>query len=71
MKTTLDLVDALIRAACELAGLRRAIAEQKREPEFRLRKASFAGRGVRPGKGWEGISALAYEGRGGDPTDGR
>ena len=80
MKTTLDISDALLREARKLAvrhettlralveeGLRKVLAEKKREPRFRLRKASFKGRGLRPelrDVGWERIRDLAYEGRG-------
>ena len=81
MKTTLDISDPLLREARRLAaregttlrelveqGLRQVVAENKRVVPFRLRKASFAGRGLRPevaGAGWEKLRDLAYEGRGG------
>jgi hypothetical protein len=81
MKTTLDIPDSLLREARKVAdrhettlralveqGLRMVLAERKREPTFRLRKASFKGRGLRPelrDVGWERIRDLAYEGRGG------
>jgi hypothetical protein len=81
MKTTLDISDPLLREARKIAarerttlrtlveqGLRRIVAEKKRRPVFRLRKASFKGRGLRPefaDAGWERLRDLAYEGRSG------
>lgn len=81
MKTTLDISDPLLREARKLAarerttlralveqGLRRVVAEKRRQPAFRLRKASFRGRGLRPelkDVGWERLRDLAYEDRGG------
>jgi hypothetical protein len=82
MKTTLDIADPLLREARKIAaregvtlrslveqGLREVVAEKKRrKPAFRLRKASFKGRGLRPelgDAGWERLRDLAYEGRGG------
>jgi hypothetical protein len=79
MKTTLDIADPLLREAKHLAaregttlralveqGLRRVVAEKKQKRGFRLRKATFRGRGLRPelaDAGWERIRDLAYEGR--------
>jgi hypothetical protein len=79
MKTTLDITDPLLREARQLAaregttlralverGLRRVVAEGKQKRAFRLRKASFKGRGLRPelaDAGWERIRDLAYEDR--------
>jgi hypothetical protein len=81
MKTTLDISDPLLREARKIAarerttlralveqGLRRILAEKTRKPTFRLRKASFKGRGLRPeiaDAGWDRLRDLAYEGRGG------
>lgn len=81
MKTTLDISDALLRDARKLAaregttlralveqGLRQVVAEKKRKPTFRLRKASFKGDGLRPeleDAGWDRLRDLVYEGRGG------
>jgi len=81
MKTTLDISDSLLRQARKLAaregttlralieqGLRRVVAEKQRRPAFRLRKASFKGRGLKPDlreADWERLRDLAYEGRGG------
>jgi hypothetical protein len=77
MKTTLDIADPLLREAKHVAaregttlralveqGLRQVVAEKKQKRAFRLRKASFKGRGLRPelaGAGWERIRDLAYE----------
>ena len=81
MKTTVELPDPLIREARELAasegttlrivierGLRRAIADSKREKPFRLRNASVDGRGLNPevqDASWQRIRELTYEERGG------
>jgi len=81
MKTTLDLPDPLLQSARKLAarerttlralveeGLRHVVAEKSRSREFRLRKASFKGRGLRPewrDASWERVRDIAYEGRGG------
>ena len=81
MKTTLEISDPLLREARKVAarerttlralveqGLRCVIAEKKRKSTFRLRKASFKGRGLRPklaDAGWDRLRDLAYEGRGG------
>ena len=81
MKTTLDISDPLLREARKLAarehttlsalveqGLRRVVAESKRRPAFRLRKASFKGRRLRPelaDAGWDRLRDLAYEDHGG------
>jgi hypothetical protein len=81
MKTTLEISDPLLREARKVAvrerttlralveqGLRRVVAEKTRKPNFRLRKASFKGRGLRPelaDAGWDRLRDLVYEGRGG------
>jgi Bacterial antitoxin of type II TA system, VapB len=81
VKTTLDIPDPLLHEARKVAaregitlralveqGLRKVVAEKKRRPAFRLRKASFGGRGLRPevqDLGWDRLRDLAYEGRGG------
>ena len=80
MKTTLDISDPLLREARKHAarekttlraiverGLRRVVAEEQDRTQFRLRKASFKGRGLKPDMaeaGWDKIRDLAYEGRG-------
>jgi hypothetical protein len=81
MKTTLEIPDPLLRDAKRLAaregttlralveqGLRKVVADSKRpDRPFRLRKASFGGRGLHPEMveaGWDRIRDLSYEGRG-------
>jgi len=80
MKTTIDINAELLELARRTAamehttvkslvedGLRRVIESRGAPPAFRLRKASFRGRGLRKeleGKGWEKIRDAAYEGRG-------
>jgi hypothetical protein len=80
LKTTIDIADALAREAKELAaresttlrelveaGLRMVLRERRKRPGFRLRDASFAGKGLssefRDG-GWDAIRDAIYEGRG-------
>jgi hypothetical protein len=81
MKTTIELADPLLEEARRLAqregttlralveqGLRQVLAQKRRGASFRLRDASFAGDGLRPGladASWERLRELAYEGRGG------
>ncbi len=81
MKTTVDIPDALLAEAQELArrerttlkalteeGLRKVIAEKKARKKFRLRDASVGGKGLSPefeGASWERIREAIYEGRGG------
>ena len=81
MKTTLDISDPLLREARKVAarerttlralveqGLRQVVAEKKSKTAFRLRDASFGGRGLRPelaDAGWDRLRDLVYEGRGG------
>ena len=81
MKTTLDISDPLLREARSVAtrerttlralveqGLRRVLADRKRKPKFRLRKATFKGQGLHPdvqGLSWDQIRELSYERRGG------
>jgi hypothetical protein len=80
VKTTIDISDSLLREARKLAerehttlraiieqGLRKVVSEKKRSPAFRLRKASFKGRGLRTeirDAPWEELRDLAYRGRG-------
>ena len=80
VKTTLDISDPLLREARKLAaserttlralveqGLRQVVAAKRQKAEFRLRKASFKGRGLRTelaDAGWQQVRDLAYEGRG-------
>ena len=81
MKTTIELSDALLGGARQLAardgvtlralverGLRHVLAETKPRPAFRLRRASFNGTGLRAelsGASWDKFRDLAYEDRGG------
>ncbi len=81
MKTTIEIPDGLLDEACKLAtrehttlsvliveGLRQVVAERKRADGFRLRKATFRGKGLQPGVAdatWERVRELAYKGRGG------
>jgi hypothetical protein len=80
MKTTIEISDPLLREARKLAeregvtlrtlverGLRRVVAETKSKPAFKLRRASFKGRGLQPAlkdAAWEKQRDIAYEGRG-------
>ena len=81
MKTTVEIPDSLLEEAKRVAarqdttlrvliieGLRRVITERKRAAAFRLRKATFRGKGLQPdvaGASWERIREMAYEKRGG------
>jgi hypothetical protein len=81
MKTTIDLPETLLDEARRAAaarsttvkalvesGLRRELKELAKAPSFRLRDASFTGRGLRPevaGAEWESLRELAYGERGG------
>ena len=81
MKTTVYIPDSLLEEARKIAkqegttikalieeGLRRTIDDRKRKPTFRLRKATFKGKGVQPdaaGASWEKIREMSYGDRGG------
>ncbi len=81
MKTTIEISDSLLDEAKRLAakegttvrayveqGLRRIVAERKSRGVFRLRKATFKGKGLQPGvqdATWERIRETIYKGRGG------
>ncbi len=81
MKTTVEIPDALLNEAKKVArregttvktlieqGLRQAVAQRKTRRPFRLRKATFRGRGLSAEArtaGWARRMELAYEGRGG------
>lgn len=82
MKTTIEISDALLEETRKIAareditmrtlveqGLRQVIAQRKqRRGPFRLRKATFKGRGLSDearAAGWGSLRELAYEGRGG------
>lgn len=80
MKTTVVISDSLLREAKRVAaregttvrslieqGLRHAVDRRKRARRFRLRKASFKGKGLSAEArrlGWDRLRDLAYEGRG-------
>jgi hypothetical protein len=80
MKTTVEIPDALLDEARKVAarqdttlrvliveGLRRVVVERERTGGFRLRKATFRGKGLRPdlaGATWERVREMAYEERG-------
>ena len=62
MKTTVDISDSLLREARRLAtrqgvtlrtlierGLHRVVAETKQQAPFKLRRATFKGKGLQPG----------------------
>jgi hypothetical protein len=81
MKTTIQIPDILLEEARQIAsrerttiralieeGLRRIIDERRRPSAFRLRKATFKGKGLQAdvaGASWEQIRDMSYEGRGG------
>ena len=76
MKTTVEIADSLLAEAKRLAardrttlralieeGLREILHKRGQAPDFKLRKASFRGRGLRPEireSDWEAIRDLAY-----------
>lgn len=77
-KTTVEIADELLDEARKVAsregitlravieaGLRKEVRERGRSKPFRLRRATFRGRGLRPelvGASWEKIRDLTYEG---------
>jgi hypothetical protein len=81
MKTTVEISDSLLREARKLAaregitlrvlverGLHRVITETKHAAPFKLRRASFKGRGLQAelrDASWDKIRERVYEGRGG------
>jgi hypothetical protein len=82
MKTTIEISDPLLRDAKKLAsrqgttlrtlvesGLRAELQRRKSAAgDFRLRRASFKGKGLQPEAStlsWDQLRALAYAGRGG------
>jgi hypothetical protein len=80
MKTTLEISDPLLREARKIAarenttlrelveqGLRRVVAERGKKAPFKLRRATFKGRGLHPdfqNADWANIRDAIYEGRG-------
>jgi hypothetical protein len=81
MKTTIEISDTLLREVRRVAaregvtlralverGLHRVVAETKRGEAFKLRRASFKGKGRQPDfrdASWEELRDLTYRGRGG------
>ena len=80
VKTTIEISDALLDEAKRVAsresstlrelmeeGLRRSLDERKRRKSFRLRRASFRGKGLQPGVSaeWSRLREAIYEGHGG------
>jgi hypothetical protein len=81
MKTTIQIPDSLFKEARKVAmeeqttmkalieaGLRRVISEHKQRDHFKLRKATFKGKGLQPdfeGASWNKLRDVSYEGRGG------
>ena len=79
MKTTIEIADALLRAARKQAarerttlralverGLHNVLNEKGEQKRFRLRRATFAGKGLQSGidGDWETVRAQIYEGHG-------
>jgi hypothetical protein len=80
MKTTVEISDPLLREVRELAaregvtlrtlverGLHRVISDTKRGAPFKLRRASFKGKGRQPElseASWDRIRDLVYKDRG-------
>ena len=81
MKTTVEISDALLREVRQVAaregvtlrnlverGLHRVLAETKNSVPFKLRRASFKGKGRQPEfreTSWEALRDLIYKDRGG------
>jgi len=80
MKTTIEISDALMREVRRLAaregvtlralverGLHRVVAETRERASFKLRRASFRGKGRQPGfrdASWDKVRDTIYEDRG-------
>jgi hypothetical protein len=81
MKTTVQIPDSLLKEARKVAreehttmkalietGLRRIISEHRLRERFKLRKATFKGKGLQAhlaGASWDQLRDISYEGRGG------
>ena len=80
MKTTIEISDPLLEAARQVAGrekttvralveegLRQVIEGRAQGRGFKLRRATFKGKGLQPqaaGASWEQLRDLIYEGHG-------
>lgn len=80
MKTTVEIADSVLREVRKLAaregltlrtlverGLRRILAESKGSAPFKLRRASFKGKGLQADlreASWDMLRDLTYQGRG-------
>lgn len=80
MKTTVEIADPLLREARKIAaregvtlralverGLHRVVAETRHGTPFKLRRASFRGKGLQQDlrdASWDKLRELAYKGRG-------
>jgi len=81
MKTTIQIPDSLFEEVRRVAqrervtmrslveaGLRRELSDRAKRGDFRLRKATFRGKGLQPGLegvSWDRIRDAIYEGHGG------
>lgn len=81
MKTTIDMADALVIEARQLAsrerttlralveeGLRLVLERHQQTPAFKLKDRAVGGQGLQAdmsGGDWDAIRAATYEGRGG------
>ena len=80
VKTTVEISDALLDEAKRVAsresstlrelieeGLRRSLDDRRKRKGFRLRRASYRGRGLQPGVSleWDRLRESVYEGHGG------
>jgi Arc/MetJ family transcription regulator len=79
MKTTIEISDALLAEAKRAArrdgttvralveqGLRQVVAQRRARGAFKLKRASFKGKGLQPkvaGATWDRLREMAYEGR--------
>ncbi len=80
MKTTVEISEPLLNEARRMAasekttlralleeGLRKVLEHRRPRRSFRLRKATFRGRGLQAGVAdadWETVREMAYKGRG-------
>jgi hypothetical protein len=80
MKTTIEISDPLLETARQVAvrekttvralveeGLRKVIVERQQSRGFKLRRATFKGKGLQPqaaGASWEQLREMIYEGHG-------